>query len=615
MQIEQNICDIVRKAEQNDINGETTISKYVKFPMRETIEKVDAYLNSKHISGDKDALGRDKPFFNIVTAAVNIWYRATDIDRKNIKIKATKRADYTSAFIATILLEEWMRKNIFGIFLNDWGRTLARYGSAISKHVEKGKKLYSEVIPWNRIIVDPVDFENNIKIEKLWLTPAQLKSKTEYNQDLVDKLLEDITTRTTTDGQKVDNKADYIPIYEIHGELPLFYITGKEDDKEEYTQQMHVITFLEKRETGDFEDYTLISGRESRDPYLLSHLIKEDGRTLSIGAVEHLFEAQWMQNHTTKLIKDQLDLASKIIFQTSDGSFVGQNTLSDIEHGDILMHKPNQPLTELNNQSHDIAPLQSFQDQWKAAANKIVGTSEAMLGAPPKSGTAWRQTQALLQESHSLFELMTENKGLAIEEMMRKYIIPHIKKKMDTTDEISAILNEQQIKQLDRMFVPNKAIKNINQKNTEEVLSGRTPVVGEEMENAVMEEETRLQEDLNNLGNQRFIKPSEISDKKWKEVIKDLEWDVDVNITNENKDTEAIMATLTSVFQTIAGLGGQPMTDEMKLVFNKILISTGHISPIELATSAPAQSMPQQAVMPQGKVGGAVGANNLITKQ
>ena len=62
------IYDLVRKAEQDDLAGGTTISKYVTFSLRENIDKIDAYLNSKHISGELDSLGREKPFFNIVTA-------------------------------------------------------------------------------------------------------------------------------------------------------------------------------------------------------------------------------------------------------------------------------------------------------------------------------------------------------------------------------------------------------------------------------------------------------------------------------------------------------------------------------------------------------------------
>jgi hypothetical protein len=81
---------------------------------------------------------------------------------------------------------------------------------------------------------------------------------------------------------------------------------------------------------------------------------------------------------------------------------------------------------------------------WKSLGSEIAGISESMLGNTAPSGTAWRQVEALLQESHSLFELMTENKGLDIEKMLRKYVIPFLKKKLDTKEEIVATLEAHQ---------------------------------------------------------------------------------------------------------------------------------------------------------------------------
>ena len=205
-----NICDLVRKAEQDYITGTTTLSKYVEFSQYENIEKIDAYINSKHISGELDAQNREKPFYNIVTAARNIWFRATDIDRKNIRIRANKKQQKVAAFVATLHLQEWMKKTKFGIFLNDWGRSLATYGSTVLKFVEKDGELIPSVIPWNRMISDTVDFENNPKIEVLWLTPAQLRKNKSYDQEMVKGLIEATTSRKNADGQNKDNKSDYI---------------------------------------------------------------------------------------------------------------------------------------------------------------------------------------------------------------------------------------------------------------------------------------------------------------------------------------------------------------------------------------------------------------------
>ena len=602
----ESVCELVRKAETNDTSGQTAISKYVQLSMREEIDKTDAYLNSKHTSGETDSMGRDKPFFNIVVAARNIWYRATDIDRNNIKLKATKAKQSVLAFLATIHLGEWMRRNGFGKFLNDWGLMLATYGSAISKFVEKDGELHCEVVSWNRMIVDPIDFDNNLKIEKLWLTPAQLKRRN-YDSELVEKLLLNLTTRKTPDGQTQDTKSEYIPIYEVHGELSediYKYAKGlkpNKGDKDIYTEQMHVITFLAKKDkSNEYDDYTLYVGKEAKCPYQLAHLIKQDGYTLSGGAVKSLFEAQWMMNHNAKTIKDQLDLASKLIFQTSDGNFVGQNALNAIEQGDILIHGANQPLTLLNNKA-DIAALQSYGAQWKSLSSEQAGISESMLGVNPPSGTAWGLEEAKLRESHSLFELMTENKGLYLEEMLTEYIIPHLKKKMDTTEEISAILEDHQVTQLDSMYVPNEAIRRTNRMIAEKVLSDREVSPEEQMMMTQMETQN-IQQGLSTQGNQRFIKPSDIPTKTWKELLKDFEWEVEVDITNEQSDTQAALTTLTTVLQTIATNPMVLQDPNMKLLFNRILEKTGAVSPIELSTIKPAMPV-GQPVMAAGGVG------------
>ena len=127
------VPEIVTRAKQNYLYGSTKLGDYVNWSFHETVEKITAYINSKHISGDKDSLNRDKPFFNIITAAINIWYRATDIDRKDIIVRPNKLATTFLAFMATVLLHDWMKRERFGVFLNLWGRTLSQFGSPVVK--------------------------------------------------------------------------------------------------------------------------------------------------------------------------------------------------------------------------------------------------------------------------------------------------------------------------------------------------------------------------------------------------------------------------------------------------------------------------------------------------
>lgn len=387
------------------------------------------------------------------------------------------------------------------------------------------------------------------------------------------------------EGQNKDNRSEYIKIYEIHGELPLSFLTGKDKDDDTYVQQMHVISFVEGKGKGEFDDFTLVSGREAKDPYMITHLIREDGRTQGIGAVEHLFEAQWMVNHNAKMIKDQLDLASKLIFQTSDGSFVGQNALSNIETGDILIHQANQPLTQINNGSHDIVQSQNILGMWKALGQEITNTPDALMGQNAPSGTAWRQVEAIQQEAHSLFELMTENKGLDIEKMLRHYVLPFLKRQLNNDDEVSATLDAHGIERIDAMYIKNEATRRANDKAVEAILNGE---IAQPVEEAIPGEQAKVQEELQSLGGQRFYKPSEVS---WKKEFENFEWDVEVDVTGEAKDNQANMATLTTLYQSLLGDPSQQAI--AKMILGKILEMTGAVSPIEL------QTLPQPTQTPQ----------------
>ena len=588
------IGEIVREAESNYTQNTTQLSDFVNWSMNDTINKIDAYLNSKHTSGDTDSLGREKPFFNIVSAAVNIWYRATDIDRKNIKFVPTTISSRILALIANVILQNWMDENRFGQFLNSWGRSLSRYGSSVPKFIEKGETLTCSVIPWNRVICDPVDFDALPRIEKFYKTPAQLRQMKGYDASKVDALINAVTTRKTLRGFQKDIKNDFIELYEVHGELDSRLLDKEPDLSIEnkdikYRQQMHVISFVATDKKGEeYEDFCLYKGKENKDPYMITHLIEEDGRTLSIGAVEYLFDAQWMQNHTVKNMKDTLDIASKIIMQTADPRFVGRNILSSIESGDIFIHSLNMPLTRVANDKPDITALQNYGIMWRGLGQEITATPDAMRGITPVSGTPYSTTALLTGQSNSLFEIMTENKGLVLEDMMRTYIIPFIKKKLNHTDEIMGILDDAGIQEIDALYIPKEATKRFNKRAKDAILSGSIP-----MPFNPQAEQNAIQQELSSLGNKRSFKPDEFDKQTWAEILSDFEWDnIRVEITNENVDKQAIMQTLTTILQTIATNPAILQDPNARMVFNKILSETSVLSPIQF-TAPPVSTLPQ----------------------
>jgi len=601
----KSICGLVQDLENKYTSTQTKISEHVEFSQFDNVNRIEAYMSSKHISGDTDALGREKPFYNIVISAVNIWYRATKRKFRDIKIRADKEANVLASTMATIIYRDWANKNNFDKFLSQWGMTLATYGSAVSKWINRGDELDFSVVKWGNMICDTVDFENNLQVEKFYLTPDQLVNHKGYDKKVVKQLLNALTIRKNLRKENIDTKTGFIELYEVHGILPLSHITGKESDKDEYVQQMHVVSMLGSQADSSYEEFTLVKGREDTSPYRLTNLLPDTTgqRAMGKGAVELLFDSQWMTNHVQKLIKDSSDLFSKTIFQTEDEGFLGRNATNSIETGDILYHAQGKPITQVNNTSPNFTSLQSIGNQWQQLSLQLSATPEAMRGESPSSGTAYRTQQLAVNEAHSLFEEMGWNKDIALKEILRDFVIPFIKTKMDTTEEISAILDENDIKKIDAKFVKNSVNRKVNEKIIDMVLNEGKMVTQEEQAQMAQEAQGEMQNKLSELGNQRFFKPSDIDTKTWKDSIENFEWQVEIDTPSDQKDINLAMETLTTVLQTLANPATAPFiqTETGKFLLNKILTLTGTISPLELsdiqaAQDVKAQQMTQQAV-------------------
>jgi hypothetical protein len=314
---------------------------------------------------------------------------------------------------------------------------------------------------------------------------------------------------------------------------------------------------------------------------MITHLIKEDGRTLSIGAVEYLFDAQWMVNHSQKNIKDTLDLASKLIFQTADTRFAGRNVLTAIETGNVMVYDENKPLTRLANDKPDIAAFQNFQQQWQTLSQDITSTPDAIRGNTLPSGTPYSLGAFQGAQANSLFELMTENKGLHLEDMMRMFILPHLMKKMNTSNEVVAILEDSEIAEIDAMYIPKMAVKRHNKKAIQQLIDGEIP---EEFDQEA--EEGQVKKELAPLGNKRAIKPSDIKTKTWNDAMKGFEMKATVEVTNENTDKQAVLTTLSTALQTIASNPAILQDPNAKMLFSQILTETGRISPIQISSAS-----------------------------
>jgi hypothetical protein len=129
----QTIYDFVRK-QRDDYRSDTIeIVEGYEFSQYKTLNTIELYHNSRFLSGNKDSLGREKPFCNICKFRVNVAVRATDLDTKDVKIEAERVSDKSlvASFVLNLKSRNWMKRSGFATFLNEMGQTRAKYGGVL----------------------------------------------------------------------------------------------------------------------------------------------------------------------------------------------------------------------------------------------------------------------------------------------------------------------------------------------------------------------------------------------------------------------------------------------------------------------------------------------------
>ena len=92
-------------------------------------------------------------------------------------------------------------------------------------------------------------------------------------------------------------------------------------------------------------------------------------------------------------------------------------------------------------------------------------------------------------------------------------------------------------------------------------------------------------------GTRRIIKPSDNKNKTWKDYFKDFEFDLEVDITGENRDKQATLLSLDTLLQRMSADQEAFSPEDRRKVMNKIIdeIGTDVFSPLQL------KGIPQQA--------------------
>ena len=398
------------------------------------------------------------------------------------------------------------------------------------------------------------------------MTPAELSSKKDV-WDNVDKVIKAYTDKQT----KKDNGVKKICVMEAHGKFPESVL--KEGGSQTKFKQMHFIV------SGD---YVLFEEEEKESPYKYLAWDNVAGRGLGVGIVEDGFEAQMWINDAIIAEKNVMDLAGKVYIKTNATS-LGQNILTDSDNGQIFELKEGEDMNLLNLVPNSLPQFQNLVEKWNTQYERATNTFEAVTGETLPANTPLGSVAIQSAQASSFFDYRREEAGIFWTEVIMKWIIPVLIKKINKEHILSSDFSPNELQAIDKSF----STYHTNDRIKQGILEGN--IMTQEQYDEVFQFYTQL---LKEDGKRRYIDIP-------KGYFSDFEDKLTVDITGETRNKQTTLQTLDNI---LAKISANPMLlqdPNLANLLNEILEVSGiNFIPI-IPQTQPVQT--EKANIPENK--------------
>lgn len=544
-----------------------------------TLKKIEFYWNSQYINGQKDELGRIKPFYNISKFRVNVATRATDLDVKDVRITSDNKNDRVRSMLLNHELKNWFKEADFSKLLNDWGKTRAKYGGVLVKKCydeeeDESDSLKIELVEWKNVITDQIDIENGVIIEVHYMSPSELSKKMGI-WDNVEEAMKLATKSRGMKGNKDEATEKRIPVYEVHGEFPQTYNPDIENgDPNVYERMMFIIAGSDTS-----KQVMLWHEKEDENPYRYLAWDSVSGRGLGIGIVEDGFEAQMWTNDAVIAEKNVMDLAGKVFIKTNSKQ-LGNNILTDMDTGQVLELEDGTDANLLNLAPSALPQFQNTLERWNTQYERATNTFEAVTGETLPSNTPLGSVAIQSAQASSFFDYRREEAGIFWVEVLTDWVLPYLIKKINKEHILSSDFSMEELSIIDKAFSVNEA----NNRAKQAILEGKI-ISSEDYVNAVDSFVQFIGQD----GKRRYIDVP-------KDYFKDYEDNITIDITGESRNKQATLQSIDNLLSKISNPALLQDPNFMGLLNEQIELSGINFTPV-----APQQAQVQTKSAPEPK--------------
>jgi len=487
---EKEAIALVKNETSNWEQGEVNITDRVLFIMKNIVKNARKNYFGVFDEENDPTTGRRKIFIPITEWIVESIVKNIDIDTADIRVKAKNPSYYGIANVFRYVLRHYMDKIRFGKIINSIIRMTAIDGTCFVKTWRDGKDLKVRIIDRLNIIADPSanDLKDTPVIERHIMTLPEFQEHTEW-----DNLDIDGTKDISRAGGGVDNwgnipsEIPMVSVYERYGYFSKYILTGNEDDREKYVYGVIVISGLDYG-AGVFH----FAKEVKRCPYTVFKFKEIWNRLDGRGVGEMLIPLQAYINEIVNARVNRHRVTQLGLWKLRGGITPQMFSKMFTTYG-----------IKLKSVRDDIEPLPmpavdstTYTDEqvgrkWAMDVSGVMDDKEVTASTPA--------TNALIQErqSTSRSNLIKENLGFALEELIEDHFLPIIQEILKPGDIVRITGNPTDLQKIQAKLVENEVFS-----KAKDYMSQGFVMLPEMIEKEI----ERLNEQLNEQGEDRFIR-------------------------------------------------------------------------------------------------------------
>lgn len=547
------IFKTIRDERSDFLNNEIEVVPGYNFSQYATIKKIHLYYNSQYEKGNYENVNgvmRKKVFHNLSTWRCEVATKMIDIDVRDFRLLSNNPETDLNVYLLEKELKAWLKKNEMGKLLNEISRLLPIYGSVVLEKTKDGAKLVDLRYLYNDQSAPCLD-EARYVTKRAFFSHDDMRKMAKKGWEHTDEAIAKfsgkyLNTGYDLNGVNVTNngsnlyyegassqspKTQHSPLIEVwtrYGQVPLSWFTDKESDENEYVLAKYVVCGVDQvaknAEDVILAEEGIVLYKEQIDelPFKEVHYRKTEGRWLGMGIVETLFETQRRINEIKNQEAYAIELASVQVFQTRDET-VQSNLLTDLQNGDLI--KVKSEITPIATESRNLVAFKDAALNVEEQANNLTFSRDVVSGENPPASATLGAVQIQTQQTTAVFDYKKENIGLFLEEFIRELVFPQIEKDLNKEHVLKITGSFDELLKLRKNYATNCA----NREIIDTVINDKDVPLTQETWQAYYD--------------QYFDQISVFGDKIWTKVwanfFKNLDYEVDIDITGESRNVYA----------------------------------------------------------------------------